>query len=62
MATRAGRMSEECRLELWALSIWPSMICAQLHGSWMRTIETRSAPVGAQGGGSNAGMASGGPM
>ena len=31
LSTGAGFMSDECRVELCAESIWPSMICAQLQ-------------------------------
>jgi hypothetical protein len=33
LATRAGTMSEEWRLELCAESMAPSRTCAQLHGT-----------------------------
>jgi hypothetical protein len=61
-STLAGTMSEECRLEECAESIWPSRICAQLHGTWIFTVDTRAFAVGANAGGSNAGMVSAGPM
>ena len=52
-ATRAGTMSDECRLELCAESIAPSRICAQLHGTMALAIVTRVSFVGAHGGGTN---------
>src|ERR1044071_2157938 len=61
-STLAGTMSEECRLEECAESIWPSRICAQLQGTWIFTIAHLLVGVGAKAGGSNSGMVSGGPM
>ena len=60
-ATRAGTMSDECRLELWAESIAPSRICAQLQGTITLAIETRAFSCGAQGGGTNSATWSAGP-
>ena len=55
-------MSEECKLELCAESIWPSKICAQLQGMMILAIDTRTSLVGAQGGGVNSLRVSAGPM
>ena len=54
-STRAGTMSEECKLELWAESICPSKICAQLHGMMILATAKRDSALGAQGGGVNSG-------
>ena len=61
VATRAGSMSEECRLELCAESIAPSRICAQLHGITALAMLTCTSALGAQAGGTKAGIASFGP-
>ncbi len=61
-STRAGTMSEECRLELWAESICPSVICAQFAFTLILRMLTRASGVGAKGGGSNSGMVSAGPI
>src|SRR3954462_12250961 len=62
LPTRAGTMSEECRLELCAESIAPSSICAQLHGTITFATVTRVCAVGANAGGRNSGTLSAGPM
>ena len=59
--TRAGTMSDECRLEEWALSIWPSWICAQLHGTRILRIAMSISSRGAKAGGSKGGAASRSP-
>src|SRR5690606_21299439 len=61
LSTLAGTISDECKLELWAESIAPSKMCAQLHGSTTFAIETRASARGAQGGGVNSGIVSGAP-
>ena len=62
LSTCAGTMSEECRLEECAESIWPSRICAQLQRTRTLVAETRASGVGANAGGSNSGISSAGPM
>ena len=61
-STRAGTMSEECRLDECAESICPSVICAQFAATLIFRMLTRSVPVGANEGCSNSGMVSAGPM
>ena len=60
--TRAGTMSDECKLELCAESIWPSKICAQLAGMMILAMDTCTSSVGAQRGGTKGVMVSGGPI
>ncbi len=62
LSTRAGTMSDECRLELCAESIAPSRICAQLQGTTVFAMLTRASAVGAHAGGVNAGIVSAGPI
>ena len=52
-STRAGGMSVEYRLELWAESMAPSRIWAQFASTWTFTMETRAVGVGANAGASN---------
>ena len=61
-STRAGTMSDECRLELCAESMAPSRIWAQLQGTITLAIVTRASAVGAQDGGTKGGCVSIGPM
>ena len=49
-STLAGRMSDECKVDEWAESIWPSRICAQLQATWIFTIDTRVCGFGAKAG------------
>ena len=61
-STRAGTMSVECSDELCAESIAPSSTCAQLQSTTSLTIDSTASPLGAYGGGANAGFVSGAPM
>jgi hypothetical protein len=55
-------MSDECRLDEWAESIWPSRICAQLQRTRTLVALTRAPGVGAKAGGANYGISSAGPL
>jgi hypothetical protein len=62
LATCAGTMSVECRLELCAESIAPSSTCAQLQPTWILKMLVRTAAEGAPAGGSKSRIWSGGPI
>src|SRR5512132_817059 len=55
-------MFDECSDELCAESSEPSTDCAQFADSWIFTIAMLLAASSAQGGGTNSGFASDGPM
>ena len=55
-------MSELCKLELCAESMAPSSTWAQLTGKMALAIDTRVSAVGAQRGGTKAGICSRGPI
>src|SRR4029079_17295452 len=62
LATWAGTMSVECRLELCAESTAPSSTCAQLQSTWILTMLVRTAGEGAHAGGSKSRISPGGPI